>query len=238
MAQTERIQEFRKTHDATWRDFTSGNFYLDELPWTQAHSVGTTIDRDPGEFQFAHSRYLELIQELEVVATPLTTCVFEDNVDPKLFTSGAWLAIFSSSLEKDAGSYVALGAVTKPIKMLQDVVNYAQLKGLQKIADRLVELGELPCDDELPLNVEAAKCFVDYCISRPKQTRPLMTVTPKGELDAIWKGPDDQVQTIRFFPDKTVWVAFELTVIKKGSFSTTASNLLNPNLEYKIPGWA
>ena len=92
--------------------------------------------------------------------------------------------------------------------VLNKVVDDARRHGLQEVADRLIELDQQPLDeDEAPLRAEAAMKFVEYCVDHQQRGRPLMTVTPDGELDATWKGPEDRV-TMRFFSDGSVWVAY------------------------------
>ena len=92
-------------------------------------------------------------------------------------------------------------------------------------------------DDETPFRAEAARNLVDYCIARQKQGRPLMTVTPGGNLDATWKGSERERIVMRFFSDGSVWVAYRL-LIESGSFELAATELQNPNLHFRIPNWA
>lgn len=122
---------------------------------------------------------------------------------------------------------------------LQEVVDLARNQELHEISDRLIELGHQPFDDdELPLQAASADCFLEYCLARQKQARPLMTVTPAGELDATWKGPDEQSQVMRFFPNGSVWVAFKLSR-GRGSFEAiVVTDLLDPDSPYNIPDWA
>lgn len=131
-----------------------------------------------------------------------------------------------------------IGKAAKLTDELHAVVYYARVHGLQEVADRLVELGQQPLsDDDAALQSESAKCFVEYCVARHKQTRPLMTVTPEGELDATWKNPKGEKIMMRFFPNGSVWVAFKL-VREKGSFETAARDLIDSNLHFKIPHWS
>ena len=109
------------------------------------------------------------------------------------------------SAAKHTGPYAGVGETTELTVALQAVVDHARSHGLQEIADRLVELGQHPLDeDEVPLQATSAMRFVQYCLDRMKQARPLMTVTPAGELDATWRGPEEQSQVMRFFPNGSV----------------------------------
>ena len=131
-----------------------------------------------------------------------------------------------------------IGKAAKLTDELHAVVYYARVHGLQEIADRLVELGQQPfSDDDAALQAESAKCFVEYCVARHKRTRPLMTVTPEGELDSTWINPEDERIVMRFFPNKLVWVAYKLAM-EKGSFEISARDLIDPNLHFKFPFWS
>lgn len=128
--------------------------------------------------------------------------------------------------------------VTEVTSDLQEVIDHARIHGLHEVADRLIELGQQPLEkDEVPLQAASAMCFVEYCLARQKQARPLMTVTPAGELDATWTGPEEQSQVMRFFPNGSVWVAYKL-LRGRGSFEAAAADLLDPDFHYKIPDWA
>ena len=127
---------------------------------------------------------------------------------------------------------------TEVTSELQEVIDHARGQGLQEIAERLIELGQQPIDeDAVPLQASSAMRFVEYCFARQKQGRPLMTVTPAGELDATWKGTEEQSQSMRFFPNGLVWVAYKL-LRGRGSFEAAAADLLDPDFYYKIPDWA
>ena len=118
------------------------------------------------------------------------------------------------------------------------VIDHARSQGLQEFADRLAELGRQPlAEDEIRIQAESALHFVEYCDAREKQSRPLMTVTPTGELDATWQGPDEQNQVMRFFPNGTVWVAYKLSG-SQGSFQARLTKLLSADFDYNIPDWA
>ena len=131
-----------------------------------------------------------------------------------------------------------IGKAAKLTDELHAVVYYARVHGLQEVADRLVDLGQQPfSEDDAALQAESAKCFVEYCVARHKQTRPLMTVTPEGELDSTWISSEGDRIMMRFFPNKLVWVAYKLA-LERGSFEISASDLIDPKLHFKIPFWS
>lgn len=145
---------------------------------------------------------------------------------------------FIDSSAKDATPDGELGETKELTGALRSVVDHARSQGLLEIADRLILLSQQPLDeDEVLLQAASAMCFVEYCLARQKQIRPLMTVTPAGELDATWKGPDKQSLVMRFFPNGSVWVAYKL-LRGRGSFEAAAADLLAPDFDYKIPDWA
>ena len=148
---------------------------------------------------------------------------------------------FMGSTASPAGDSIPDAEIREPTEVtseLQEVIDYARTHGLHEVADRLMILGERPFgDDEAPLQAASAMCFVEYCLARQKQARPLMTVTPAGELDATWKGPAEQSQVMRFFPNGSVWVAYKL-LRGRGSFEAAAADVLDPDFHYKIPDWA
>ena len=94
-------------------------------------------------------------------------------------------------------------SATDDLKLKSDfseLVERARSHGLHEIADRLLELREAPIDqDEIPLQTTSAQRFVDYCIGRRIRHRPLMTVTPTGELDTTWKSEAGETIIARFF---------------------------------------
>ena len=145
------------------------------------------------------------------------------------------------SIAGPAGDTIAdaeLGEAAELTNKLQAVVDYARSHRQQEVADCLVRLGQRPLgDDEEPLQPASAMSFVEYYIARRKQARPLMTVTPAGELDATWKGPKRERITMRFFPNRSVWVAYKL-LRQTGSFEAAATDLLGPDLAFNIPDWA
>lgn len=121
---------------------------------------------------------------------------------------------------------------------LQAVVDSARNEELQEVADRLAAIDQEPLGEEdTPLQAVAARGFVEYCVARKKKIRPLMTVTPTGELDVTWKGSKGEGVTMRFFPDQRIWVAYTLLKLK-GSLETTTTGLSDPDLPFKIPDWA
>ncbi len=131
-----------------------------------------------------------------------------------------------------------IGEIAELTSELQAVIDHARSQGLQEIADRFVELGQQPLEeDEVPLQAASAMFFVEYCIARQKQGRPLMTPTPTGELDATWKGSEGESVTMRFFPNGSVWVAYKL-LKEKGSFEASATDLVDSRLRFIIPDWA
>lgn len=138
----------------------------------------------------------------------------------------------------DAEPPAAAGADTTPSDEVLAVVDFARTRGFQEIADRLVELAQLPFDDdEAPLQAASAQYFVDYCLARKKKGCPLTTLTPAGEIDVTWKGPAGQSVLMRFFSTELVWVAYDL-LMEKGSFETAAPNLISSDLHFSIPDWA
>lgn len=144
---------------------------------------------------------------------------------------------FSWSSESELVT-VQSGEIVEPKDDLQAVVDYARRHGLQEVADRLVDLARLPVgDDEMPLQAGAARNFAEYCVARQKSCRPLMTVTPAGDLDATWKGADGESVTMRFFSDGRVWVAYKLSK-ERGSFERAAADLQDSKLRFRIPDWA
>lgn len=130
------------------------------------------------------------------------------------------------------------GETSEPDITLPAVIELARAHDLDEVADRLAELSRLPFgEDEEPLQPEAANFFVGYCVARQKRTRPLMTVTPTGELDATWKGPAGEKVIMRFFASGNVWVACKSSRAK-GSFEKDVSELSDPDLFFNIPDWA
>lgn len=129
--------------------------------------------------------------------------------------------------------------IRPPADDLSPAIDYALNHGLKDVADRLVQIGGQSLDDdEMPLQAAAAMNFVRYCIARKKQSRPLMTPTPTGELDAIWKSIGGHRVVMRFFPGGSVWVAYKLQKVK-GSFQLNAfHDLLDLDTPIKIPDWA
>lgn len=147
----------------------------------------------------------------------------------KLFSSET---IFSSASDR---TVVADDAESQS---LRQIVAFARAKGQAAVADRLLEISSQPIEElDTRLKPDSAKCLVAYCIARGNPNRPLITVTPSGELDATWKGSDEQYQVVRFFPNRNVWVAYRLEHMT-GSFESTLDNLLNPSLGYNLPDWA
>ena len=135
--------------------------------------------------------------------------------------------------------FEALGGPARAKTDLSRVITQARKRGLNEVADRLEEIRVEPVEtDEVPLQAEAAMSFVKYCIVRQKKSRPLMTATPSGELDATWKGPSGYRVVMRFFKDGSVWVAYKLTKVK-GSFQVdTADDLLDLAAPIQLPDWA
>ena len=130
------------------------------------------------------------------------------------------------------------GEDAHPTRDLREIVDFARGHGLDEVANRLIDIGERTLgNDEVPLQTASAKCFVEYCIARQKQGRPLMTPTPTGELDVTWKGSEGEQISMRYFRDETVWVAYKLSK-ERGSFESAASDLMDPDLHFKIPHWA
>lgn len=131
-----------------------------------------------------------------------------------------------------------LNYFSEPTNELQTVIDHARGNGLQEVAGRLEDLAKLPLDDDdAPLQAESARNFVEYFIARQKKGRPLMTVTPAGDLDATWKGADGESVTMRFFSDGRVWVAYKLSK-ERGSFERAAADLRDSKLRFRIPDWA
>lgn len=121
---------------------------------------------------------------------------------------------------------------------LPGIVDYARRHGLPEIAERLIELFKQPLDDdERPLHGRAAVPFIHYCLARGKAHRPLMTVTPTGELDVTWKDAVGEKVLMRFFEDGRVWVAYTLSK-ERGSFEVAARDLVRQSLHFKLPTWA
>lgn len=121
---------------------------------------------------------------------------------------------------------------------LHDIVDLARRSGLHDVAERLTQLSKQPHDDdERPLLGRTAAPFVHYCLARGKATRPLMTVTPTGELDVTWKDAAGEKVLMRFFEDGRVWVAYRLSK-ERGSFEVAARDLVRQSLHFKLPTWA
>ena len=138
------------------------------------------------------------------------------------------------------GAAVLAAAVAAAVSNedIHEIVDFARRSGLDDVADRLVVLFDRPLDgDEAPLQSEAAMSFVKYCVAREKKGRPLMTVTPAGELGVTWKGPRGQWVLVRFLAGGLVWIAFKL-LKEKGAFEANARDLVNQTLRFKLPEWA
>ncbi len=129
-------------------------------------------------------------------------------------------------------------AVADPKIDTTAAISLARAHHLNDVADRLALLFDQPLDeDEVPLDVEAAVNFVNYCVARKKKPRPLMAATPSGELGITWKGPKGEKVLMRFFADHQVWVAYKLKTVK-GSFEINATDLISGNSRFDVPDWA
>ena len=239
---TENIEEFGRFRAARAAALIETDLAYDLSPGMIMASSGTAIVPEQTEFEIAEMSYLrQLAREyddvFDVTASASFTIVYIGDGPSK--TSDSLDILYS--IAGPAGDTMAdteIGEAAELTDELQAVVEYARGHGLQGIADRLVELDQQPLsDDEAPLQAESACFFVEYCVARQKQTRPLMTVTPTGELDATWKGSEEQSQVMRFFPNGSVWVAYKL-LRGRGSFEAAAADVLDPDFHYKIPDWA
>lgn len=117
------------------------------------------------------------------------------------------------------------------------VVQLARIYTSEEVAARLVKIEQEPVEEgNIPLQPSSARWFVRYCLGKGIRGRPLMTVTPTGELDATWKCEEETI-VARFFPDGTVWVALRLEATS-GSFKATVNQLVSKSFPIRFPAWA
>jgi len=118
------------------------------------------------------------------------------------------------------------------------VIELARSRVSVEVADRLIELRNLPIeDDESALQVGSAYWFVQYCIRLGIRKRPLITASPMGEIGATWEHGEEEVVDIEFFDDEKIWVALKLEG-KSVSFESTVRSFPSSNLLVMLPDWA
>lgn len=192
-------------------------------------------------------------EDLMAYYPPDTSRSAEDKIGVTVTLSSAHYAIRSAAYghshewnisRVDNGSAVdtiGLGAAVAAAVSNEDIheiVDFARRSGLDDVADRLVVLFDQPLDeDEEPLEITSAKNFVVYCVARDKKARPLMTATPLGDLDILWKGPGGDAISMRFFGDGVVWIVYKVGGYRV-TCETDVDGLLSSDLPIDLPAWA
>ena len=240
MPQTESIDAIVRFRAAIAQAWIATDRDYDRSPGMLIPSSGTADVAEQGESESAKVIYLPAWSgeyANDVTASTTFEIVYRGDISSEASNTSI-VPDFIGSSAKDTVPDGEVGETTELTDALQEVVDHARSQGLQEIADRLIKLGQQPIDeDAVQLQASSAMRFVEYCLARQKQGRPLMTVTPAGELDATWKGTEEQSQSMRFFPNGLVWVAYKL-LRGRGSFEAAAADLLDPDFYYKIPDWA
>ena len=267
MAQTESIERFSQIQAARAVSRVASDSTYHPVPEMFEATSGTGIAVEPTEREFAEPRYYWMVtgrqdDVLDKTVSAMALTIYHDNInyvstevaiDLRSGDDSSYKFLINPIFHEvsalpasDFTPVFQFGHATQPIGQtarsaddLSTVVDYARKHGLKGVADRLVEIGEQPLDnDELALPAGPAMNFTKYCIARKKQSPPLMTVTPTGELDATWKSRGGHRVVMRFFPDGSVWVAYKLWKVK-GSFQVDAVyDLLDLDMPIKIPDWA
>ncbi len=227
MAQLEELGEFEKFHLAQMSALTDMSRYPNVS--VQEQTSGT------------ERRWL-------VPGRNLTPPYYQPT-DPIPVGLGADLAItmlrtMSQFMSEDTATWIGppepsrTSAAADPKVGTTAAINLARAHHLNDVADRLALLFEQELDeDEEPLNVEAAKNFVVYCVARDKKARPLMTATPLGDLDILWKWPGRDAISMRFFGDGVVWIVYKVSDYRV-TCETDVGGLLSSDLPIDLPAWA
>ena len=240
MMQPERIEDFEDFRRFWFAKASAESAMASRIERSIEPTIGTAIAGDLPETEgttvYFPIRNNDNITNI-IGSFPSTTVV---RVLSDLHKNTYRFVSFDETTDVVIGAAVAIAgsdAGRAPIQ-LPGIVDFARRKGLPEIAGRLAELFEQPLDDdEEPLRASATVKFVLYCLARRKAGRPLMTVTPTGELDVTWKGAAGKKVLMRFFEDGSVWVAYKLTK-ERGSFEVAARDLRKQRLHFKLPSWA
>lgn len=227
MAQSERFEEFERFQAAQLSALTDLSYDPNVGVPEQTSGTGIRV------IVLGHNSILSDYQPANPVpvgaGTNLALTALQAMIHLTFEDTAAWIRPLEPS-----GS----AAAAVPKTGTTAAISLARAHHLNDVADRLALLFEQELDeDEVPLDVEAAVNFVNYCVAREKKARPLMAATPSGELGITWKGPEGEKVLMRFFADHKVWVAYKLKAVK-GSFEINATNLISGNSRFNVPDWA